>query len=182
MLEPYLMWIRITVLALVFGAGWMVNQWRWEAAVADQKQEAATVLQTKTDEVRVAEREQAVAADKMDKADADQKQQIAAEGERNRDVVDRTRVALDRVHQSRRGEGGGRPVSGAPAAAGGAASRSADRERADRCEALLAEGADLLGEGGVILRDLSRDHDLAAQYGRIGHDWALKVAAGTHAQ
>lgn len=154
-LEPYLMWIKIAVLALVFGAGWQVNQWRWEAAVADQKQEAARVLQVETEKVLAAERNEAKVRDELEKAYVERSQERAKHSLEAARLSDDLHAAVERVRLSGRGEGGGRRLPTAPGTACRCDGVEAARDQLAAALERLAAGGNVLIEEGQHAVDVA---------------------------
>lgn len=173
MFAPYLMWIKIAILVLVFGAGWTVNGWRHDAAGRHADNVASDRRIEKTDEVRKTEQSDAKASNEVDKNHGTASTQVAAEAQQNTSLSAGITGAAERVRDTRNATGGN-TVSGGLGTSGVAPGRSADADRADRCEALLAEGIDLGAEGGELLRGTAYSHDNAAIYAAAGHDWAVR--------
>lgn len=173
MFAPYLMWIKIAILVVVFGAGWTVNGWRHDAAGRDADNIASDRRIEKTDDVRKTEQSDTRASNEVDKNHGTASTQVAAEAQQNTSLAAGITGAAERVRDTRNATGGN-AVPGGPGTTGGAPGRSADADRADRCEALLTEGIDLGAEGGELLRGTAYDHDSAAVYAAAGHAWAVR--------
>jgi len=162
---PYRLAGAALLAALFFAAGWTVNGWRWEAAIAAQKAEAAALLQTKTDEARTFERGQQAATNELEKAYDDRADERNRQAEENARLASRLHAALGRVQQPRRGQDGSGAVPGRPDAAA-----CAEHVQAARAE--LSTALERLAQGGAgIARDADREADLS----RLGADFAVKV-------
>lgn len=173
MLGPYLLYIRIASYIIVAWAAWTVNDWRHDAADRAADQAAADRRIERTDQVRKTEREDAKAADKVDENHAAANDQIAAQAQQNTSLSAGIVGAAERVRDTRNTTGGD-TMSSRTGTSGVAPRRSADADRADRCEALLAEGIGLVAQGGELLRGTAYSHDQAAIYAAAGHEWAVR--------
>lgn len=173
-LNPYLGWIRVASYALMFLAGWTVNGWRYDAASATADSKASDAKVESVEEARSADRQSAADAGAVDRNHADRQDEINGEAKKNDDLVGGITAAADRVLGSRN-PSSGNLVPGSPRGPGDVAARSPDRDRANRCEALLAEGIGLVAEGGRLIAGTAERHDEAASYAISGHEWAVKV-------
>ena len=165
---PYRLAAAALLAAVIFAAGWTVNGWRWEAAIASQKAEAAAMLQSKTEETRALERGQQAATNELEKAYDERADERNRQAEENARLAARLHDALGRVQQPRRGEGGSRPVPGAADAA-------ACAERLQAARAKLSAAVERLAQGGTeFARGADGDVDAAV----LGRDFAVKVVGG----
>jgi hypothetical protein len=141
--------------ALFFGMH--VDSLSCQAAIAQQKAEASRQLAVAQADVAAAEAKAHDLNDRLELDHAAHAESIARAFEENRALA--ARLAAGRVQQSRRGDGGDRPVSGtAQTATVGPGA---------------AAGIVLSGQAALDLVVLARDADAAAEYARTCHAWAV---------
>lgn len=167
------LYLRIASYLVVAWAAWVVNDWRHDAAGRTADRAAADRRIEAVDQVRVQEREDAKTADKVDENHAAAQDQVVAQAQPNTALSAGINAAAERVRSARNAPAGN-TVAGTAGTAGRTQGRSADADRADRCEALLAEGVGLVAEGGELLQRTAFDHDRAAAYAIAGHEWAVR--------
>ena len=165
-------WIILGVVLALAGAyaggdwhGHRAEKLVWQAAVEKQKTEAANTLADATARALTVERENAALRDQMEKEHATHRMALDADYRENRRLVDQ----LGRLQQPGRGSAGAGPLPSSADAAGQPASAAPGAGQPRSCQALLAEGARLLA-------DVADRADAAAEYGRVGHEWAVAVS------
>lgn len=175
-LAPYLSALRIgavvVAVATLFGAGWMVNGWRWEAAVAEQKAEASRRLAEKTDEVRVLEAARAADKARADADALDKRKEIEDAHDRN---VALSRSLGDALECLRIG---GRWAAGRCAVRPAGAATGQCGELQARIEQLSGSVGRLAAAGVELARDADREAAVAAE----AHAWADRMSAAPAAR
>ncbi len=155
--QPYLLWIKLALYAAaisaVFYAGWTINDWRWEAAIAKQKSEAATLWQEKAEAAikdRDAQMARVLALEKTNGELKDARDRAYADARR-------AAIAAGGLRDPGRWSSGGCPVPSAPTPA------SVVPEGASSGGVLSAEASDFLfefaHEADNVLGDLRTCHE-----------------------
>lgn len=118
-------------LAVGLGAGWKARTWKADA-------DAAAVRDAAWDQHRRTERGYLEVAERVDKADARRKQAAQAAAARDRDDLERVRIAAALADQRESAAAACEPV---------------ERQFAE-CRSALAEGAGVVAEGRRLVREL----------------------------
>lgn len=173
-LGPYLVALRIAAVVVVAGAvfvaGWTVNGWRYEAAIAEQKDDAARLLKEKTDAVTALRDEREASTARANAATLEKQKEIEDAHDRNADLGNRLGAVLEclRVGGRWAGDRCAVPAAGTPSG---------------RCVSLQAEVDQLSGLVGRLAaagNELARDADREAAVAASAHAWAERMgyAAG----
>jgi hypothetical protein len=144
-----------------FVGGWKVNGWRWEAALAEQKQEASRALNLAKDALIARERAFSTLKDETEVSHARALARIDQQTAENRRLV----RELGGLRDPGRGGGGGNAMRPDPGAAGG-------------CSDGAAEGR-LSDEAAEFLLGLAAEADRAAAIAATCRAWAIGIAGGT---
>jgi hypothetical protein len=170
-LAPYLSAMRIAAVvvavAVVFGAGWTVNGWRWEAAVNEQKAAASQLLADRTAEVRALESARAADKARADAAALEKRKEIEDAHDRNVALGRSLDGALECLRV------GGRWADGRCAVRAAGVSPGQCGELQARVEQLSGSVGRLAAAGVELARDADREAAVAAD----ARAWAERTAA-----
>lgn len=160
--------LKTTVIALVIGLGaGALGSWyltaeykdnKWEAAIGNQKAEAADKLQAATDRAIKAERRQNELADQLEVKHVESQQEL------DRVLADNRRLAREL--------GGLRDPGRRPSCGG---TMPANSTTASQPEGGTT-GTELSAEASEFLLEFAREADRAAQYAETCYDWTQQLS------